>query len=368
MLKKATLPSFTAKKLSKFMSEEKVTFDNVVQRNLVWDKKRKSLLIHSMMVGYPIPPFYSARTEQGYDFLDGKQRSNAIHEFLTDQFKLESLDDVTLEDGTIYSPSGKLFSELPDELKEEIQDYGLTIYYFENITQDEIIEMFARLNNGKPLSAIELTRVKAENLEQIKTLAEHNLFCEAMSAKQLNGYKNEDIVIKSAIVMYNENKALDTKYVRPIVENMKFTDEQLKEMNEVFNRIVDVHGNIEYKGEKKTAKKVYTMTHLISMSPIVLRSIREGIDIESFTAFINRFFSPTDKTCIDEVYNNSVSAGANKAVMVTNRLNALEASYNDMFGKRPTQCNDSKQQQENTQEEIKENEEIEGQEQEQKIS
>ena len=44
--------NWTAKALTNQMEKGKVNYDNAVQRNLVWDVEKKSLLIHSMIYGY----------------------------------------------------------------------------------------------------------------------------------------------------------------------------------------------------------------------------------------------------------------------------------------------------------------------------
>lgn len=340
MLKKANLP-LSAKQIVKMMEKGTVTFDNVVQRGLTWELKRKSLLIHSMITGYPIPPFYSARTEividgkteKGYDMLDGKQRSHAIYGFMKGEYKLTNVPEVITEDGEIVDISGMKYDELPEELQDAIKDYSLTIYYFEDITQDEIVEMFSRLNNGKPLTAIELTRVKAKANNEIKEISNHEIFKDVMSEKQLSGFKHEDIVIKSWVVMYNKNKSLETKHIRPLVEDtMEIKPDQINEMNEVYERLQEVHDNILLNDTsnlaKKIAKRIYTMTHLISLTPITLKSIKDGMDIEEFTSLVKEFFSPEDVATISTTYNDYISAGANKKESVENRLKCLMNHYN----------------------------------------
>ena len=47
--------NWTAKALVNQMEKGKVNYDNAVQRSLVWDTEKKSLLIHSMIYGYAIP-------------------------------------------------------------------------------------------------------------------------------------------------------------------------------------------------------------------------------------------------------------------------------------------------------------------------
>ena len=80
---------WTAKGLKKQMEKGRVNFDNAVQRNLVWDDSKKSLLIHSMIYGFAIPGFYFTYDKDAdlYDSLDGKQRCNAIVTFMNEDRK-----------------------------------------------------------------------------------------------------------------------------------------------------------------------------------------------------------------------------------------------------------------------------------------
>lgn len=164
---------WTAKTLVNQMAKGKVNFDNAVQRGLVWDVSRKSLLIHSMIYGYAIPAMYFVKDENGvYDSLDGKQRSNAISEFMNNEFSL-SLDTppVYNEEGEQEDITGMTFENLPEWAQDKVKDYSLTIYYYENMTDGEIREFFRRLNNGKALTAVELTRVNTPSLEKFQEIA-----------------------------------------------------------------------------------------------------------------------------------------------------------------------------------------------------
>jgi hypothetical protein len=172
MIKKANI-QWSAKQLTKGIEKGTINFDNSVQRGYCWDNNRKSLLIHSMIEGYPIPAFYAAKNEIGYDMLDGKQRSNAISEYINNRYAITALPEVTTEAGETIDINGLTFEQLPEELQDRIKDYSLTVYYFDGITDDEVNEMFFRLNNGKPLTAIELTRVKAKSIEKIKGIGKH---------------------------------------------------------------------------------------------------------------------------------------------------------------------------------------------------
>ena len=53
------------------------------QRNFVWDVKRKSLLIESMMLRIPIPMFYVSEDKDGvWEVVDGLQRLTTIKDFI----------------------------------------------------------------------------------------------------------------------------------------------------------------------------------------------------------------------------------------------------------------------------------------------
>ncbi len=75
--------NLTCKGLYNRMEKSEINFDCAVQRGLVWDNAKNSLLIHSILYGYSIPAFYMTKNEDGsFDSLDGKQRSNAATQFM----------------------------------------------------------------------------------------------------------------------------------------------------------------------------------------------------------------------------------------------------------------------------------------------
>ena len=69
------------------------------QRNFVWDIKRKSLLIESMMLRIPLPMFYVSEDKDGvWEVVDGLQRLTTIKDFILGEdgdgkgFKLKGLE------------------------------------------------------------------------------------------------------------------------------------------------------------------------------------------------------------------------------------------------------------------------------------
>ena len=91
------------------------------QRNLVWDQRRKSALIESLMLKIPIPSFYLDEGKDGVkSVIDGMQRLSAIHEFLNEGFTLKGLEYIT-------EGEGKTFSQLSGKFRSYIEDTILQI-------------------------------------------------------------------------------------------------------------------------------------------------------------------------------------------------------------------------------------------------
>ena len=331
MLKRANI-NWTVKQLTKMTQNGNISFDNAVQRGYVWDTKRKSLLIHSILVGYPIPAFYAAKNENGYDMLDGKQRTNAIVDFIDGKYELTDVPEVKVEneDGTtdMVDINTLHISELEESLRDEITGYSLTIYYFDGITDDEISDMFFRLNNGKPLTAVELTRVKAKSLDIIKEIGQHELFKNALTEKAMARYTNEDIVIKSYAMLHEPEPSMETKFIRPLMANVEITEDDKRQLEDVYGRIVTMHRLIE---DKKVAKRLLTRTHLISIVPIVWRSLQDGLSDKQMAECASVFFSGKKSASISDVYNQNARSGSAKKEAARKRLSEIEKHYDDFF-------------------------------------
>jgi len=302
-----------------------ITFDNAIQRGYVWDIKRKSLLIESMIIGYPIPAFYARRDENKvFDMLDGKQRSSAITEYLNNEYALTGVSD-ELE--------GKLFSELPEETQDDIISYSLTVYYFEDITEDEVNEMFYRLNNGKPLTAIELTRVKAKSFDKIRELSGHEIFTDALKESQINKYTHEDIVIKALVMLNVHEPSLKNDFIRPYIIETEITDDQAAAVRDALTQIKAAHDwlveeNSDIPAAVKAAKKLYIRTHLISMIPLALETYRSGVPAEKLAEFVWWFFNSfTRGVSVSQTYNNNSASASNSPTSVKLRDKELREYY-----------------------------------------
>ena len=328
--------TWNAKQIAKMVQNGSLKFDNAVQRGFVWDKKRQTLLIDSMLREYPIPPMYTIKSDpivnekgkeiSSYDCLDGKQRCTTIAQFINDGFALGDMDFVVNENGDEEDISGFLFSELPEEYQDKILSCSLTVYFFTDINEDEITEMMARLNNGKSLTSYELSRVKAKDLAGIQQVTQHQIFDEISN----KGYACEDIVVKSYAMLTEAEPCLDTKVIRPMIEQMELDDEDMEHLNNCFNLIDGARDIILEDANdpalnRKIAKKIITKTHLVSLVPIAYDAYYNKVDEEMFAEFLQYFFSGTPS--IDDEYNAACQNGVGHTQNVKARNDALNRAY-----------------------------------------
>ena len=152
-----------------------------------------------------------------YDNFDGKQRSLAFYDFLKDNFRLVDHKDITPvpnEEGELEDVRGLYFSNLPEWAQDRIISFNLTIYYFDDMSESEIKEFFRRLNNGKPLSSIEITRVQTKNLAVFQKLAQHSAIDFVTTKAAKKGFANENIAMQLYHMTTEETPNFSTKSFR----------------------------------------------------------------------------------------------------------------------------------------------------------
>lgn len=133
--------------------------DPSFQRNYVWNKKKASNLIESILINIPLPIIFTSSKNGKEEVIDGQQRLTSIFTFLDGHFA----------DGTKFNLSkslkilsdeigGKSFVSLDKTLQNAIKKYPLFMVSISEESDEDIkFEMFERLNtNITSLNAQEL--------------------------------------------------------------------------------------------------------------------------------------------------------------------------------------------------------------------
>jgi len=144
---------------------DNIVIDRAYQRKLVWTLKEKQKLINSLLSDFPIPLILLAENKEypnNQFILDGMQRLNAIFGFIENQFPLDTGEYFNIDE----FPTAKDAFEMGafqratedginlDRAKcSKILDYSVPISIIQNASNEEIIEVFGRINSyGRQLS------------------------------------------------------------------------------------------------------------------------------------------------------------------------------------------------------------------------
>ncbi|HXE07728.1 MAG TPA: DUF262 domain-containing protein [Acidobacteriaceae bacterium] len=133
----------TIKDLYDRFKEGELSLQPDFQRQFVWDAKRSSRLIESVLLSVPLPIIYLAEEQDGNEsVIDGQQRLTSFFDFLDGKFKLSGLQ-------VREELNGLRFPELPKESQSIIKKTSLRAITIKRESDKELkFEIFERLNSG----------------------------------------------------------------------------------------------------------------------------------------------------------------------------------------------------------------------------
>lgn len=119
------------------------------QRRRVWDIKRKSQFIESLLMNVPIPPIFLLEWEYGrYEVMDGQQRLDAVISFYANEYKLTGMKYWTELNGLSYNQ----FLPLVRRALDRRRISATTIMTESVVNDDDKLDLrrlvFERLNTG----------------------------------------------------------------------------------------------------------------------------------------------------------------------------------------------------------------------------
>ena len=343
--------TWNAKQIAKMANNGTLRFDNIIQRSYVWEQTRKSELIHSMIEGYPVPAFYARRVDgKVYDFLDGKQRINAIRGFIGGEYALMGIANVEVvnDDGSTEEMdlNGMKFDDLPEQVQDAIKDYYFTIYYYENITPEQIRTMFKKLNNGKPLSTKERNIANCTDIVTVTDIGSHPLFSDILTQKGIDGRKQLPMVMKVYMMLndFIENVSFESKPFNEVMQDTKMTEAQKEEIIAVLNRYHMIYNHVAEVEDKKMAKfiqkKMATEVHMISLMPFIKKSINESVNPDLLVGFMKEIFCKNISAdgkidgsyyVVSPEYDTACKSGSAKNASIIRRNDELQKAWDRYF-------------------------------------
>ena len=285
------------------------------RREGVWSKSQASLLIDSLLRGYPINPIYTV-IDGKQAVIDGVQRLSSCYKYLGDEFALsKNLDPITISDND-YEIAGKKFSKLDDIVKEELLSSQIQVYEITEYTDKEVRNMFSRLNGGKPLNtAQKLTPEMSDELSDVvSSMLAHPFFSKFLTPAQLKS--SVDLSIAIEVLMLSEisneydfgsfSKTDKQKFVQYYNDKIntgkvELIMQALDEINEIFGEDVKM---------PKTSISFVVYAYY--------RCFKDNKSAEKLTGLVNKFFDEYDS---NEEYKSSLQGGTSSTESVKSRLN-----------------------------------------------
>lgn len=177
----------TAVDVVRRIEKGRFVLDPEFQREFVWDEKKQSRLIESVLMRIPLPVFYVAENDEGrLIMVDGRQRVTTLKRFIDGELKLDLEDRKDLH--------RKQFAQLEARLQNRVEDCQLRFYIIDHkVPERARLDIFERVNGGEVLTRQQMRNAiyNGTATQFLKEEAGTNLFREA-TGDSLDAKKMQD--------------------------------------------------------------------------------------------------------------------------------------------------------------------------------
>lgn len=292
----------------------------------VWSSPQRSKLIDSLIRHYPINPIYViVDPNSPRAAIDGIQRLGTIRDFYNDKFSLSnSINDVEIN-GINYKIAKKTFSELPPAVKIQLNKAQVQLCEIRDYTDEEVKELFDRINNGKPLNSIQkMTALMSSSMmDGISALVGSSFFEKVLTEKQFKDSTNLDVIIE-ALMMIENGKAFELtsftsgqkkKFIRYYSKNVQL--DRLDKISEALSRL-DKHFE-----EKISVPKLVIPLTIYGM----YRMIRDKKSFEKYFNWLDDFLANYKN---NEEFLQYCNSGTTSAAKVQGRFQYFKSAMHDL--------------------------------------
>lgn len=337
-MKKSSL-SWSVKQLTKMIEKGTISFDYPIQRQGgQWGLEQKSLLIHSLADDYPVPALYSIVQQEEiygkeisvYYILDGKQRLTSIVEFIRNEYLLHKDTPPVEIDGVEHELSRKRFEDLHEDVQDQILSYSLLIYRMDEATDEEIEDLFYRLNNGTPLSKVQKSKAKMglEWSEKIKELVEHPMMKKASFTELQKRKADHETAILQTMMLLDDGyfwKSISSNEVLRYSQTFK-GDENKQRVATLVKEAMDYLNEAIKKEERVLLKKVHFPMTICT----ALKAKELNVPPQTFSQWMEEFkLSLKGEGSIETEYKNYAGAGSVKKEKTLGRIKEMQKHFEE---------------------------------------
>lgn len=307
------------------------------QREYVYDNKRASLLVESVLMGIPIPVIYLSEEDDGtLEVIDGQQRIKSLTRYLNNEFKLNFE-----ENSSFYELNGKYFKDLDKSIQRNYKKSTLSAITILKESNDLKYDIFERLNQGsvslKPqeirnciyrgnLNTM-LKNVVKDNFDELSQLFKNEnkrMEYEENILKFLTmlGYKNIKAPFYKAMNNYMNNHKDDTE---------DEVEKSRQKFLSTFRLVKQVLGNNAFKNNSEENNKIRSFNGAIYDSIMVSFASFKRNDIVNNADEIRKAIEDIKEN--NEEYDKCIHTGTNSGVKTSKRITIIYNAIKEIVEK-----------------------------------
>jgi hypothetical protein len=166
------------------------------QRGAVWPLKKKQKLLDTILKEWHVPVLYFRKVgDETFECVDGQQRLTTIWEFFDNK--------IPLSEESQKSYGGPLYKDLKPAISDKFDDFVLQAEEIEDANDDEVKELFQRLQLGTALNTPEkLNAIESGLRDFLRELTQHAFLKEKVAAQDTR-YAHFDTCSKVAFLVLN---------------------------------------------------------------------------------------------------------------------------------------------------------------------
>jgi hypothetical protein len=305
------------------------------QRDFVWDEKKQSRLIESIIMRIPLPVFYVAEDDQGRLIaVDGRQRLATLQRFFKNELKLRF-------DGDRPELEGKNFKDFEPRLQNRVEDCQLTFYIIESkVPERARLDIFDRVNSGEPLTRQQMRNAlhNGPATQFLRDEAKTSIFLDAtgrsLSAKRMQDREFVNRFCSFTLLDLCSYKGdmddwLNTGILELGKDGVQFSELSLKIQRGLLNNFI-VFGKHAFRKHHQInqAKRGIINASLFDVMSTGLSRVDEAIVRERAEGLRQAFYARMD----DSKFETAITYSPNSTKNVLERFRIVDIMLKEVFG------------------------------------
>lgn len=307
----------------------------------LWDKRKQSQLIESLLIKFPLPAFYFDGSDNDcWLVVDGLQRLSSLQNFIVNKtLKLTGLEFLS-------QLEGKGYDDLPRNLQRQIEEAQIVVYLINPGTPDEVkFNIFKRINTGGlMLNSQEIRHALNQGIpaQFVTDLAESDSFKEATSYKIDSPRMMDREFVTRFLAFYcygyqNYIPDLDTFLNNAMKGLKKLSEQERDKIKQDFNSAMwlakDVFGGYAFRKLDEFPRKKPFNKALFEVLSVLFAKLNED-DRESIRSNGTEIMAAMENLMKNDLsFLGSITVSTGSRVNVNERFSKVSSIINEILSK-----------------------------------